>query len=76
MWVALRPVFEICAKETGFKSGERARETWWRQTAVERQLKTTLKEISSETRERRQRESGRRGEGEGGSEELESGDDG
>ena len=24
-WVAMRPIFEVCAKETGFEGGERAR---------------------------------------------------
>ena len=45
-WVALRPIFEVCVKETGFEDGGRAREQWWCQTAAERQLKTTLKDIS------------------------------
>ena len=43
---------------------------------MERQLKIMLKDISAAARERRCRESGRRGEGEGGSEESDSGDDG
>ena len=43
---------------------------------MERQLKTTLKDISSGAREKRRRESVRRGEGEGGSEELDSSGDG
>ena len=28
-WAALRPVFKVCAKETGFEGGGRAREQWW-----------------------------------------------
>ena len=63
-WVALQPIFEVFAKDTGFEGGGRARGQWWRQTAAERHLKTTLKDISSATRERRRQESGKRGEGE------------
>ena len=43
---------------------------------MERQLKTTLKEISEAARDWWRRESGRRGEGEGGEEESGSGGDG
>ena len=43
---------------------------------MEKQLKNTLKEISAAARERQRREFGRHGEGEGGSEESDSGDDG
>ena len=42
---------------------------------MERQLKTTLKEISAAVRERRRREFVKRGEVKGGSEESDSGDD-
>ena len=65
-WVDLQLLFEVCAEETGFDGGGRAREQWWRQIAVKRQLKTTLKYILEAARELRQREFGRRGEGEGG----------
>ena len=30
-WVALRPLFEVCARETGYEGGEWRREVWWRQ---------------------------------------------
>ena len=43
---------------------------------MERQLKNTLKDISAAEMEWRRQESGRCGEGEGGSEESDSGDDG
>ena len=75
-WVALQPVFEVFVKETEFRGGDGAREQWWRQTAVERQLNTTLKEISEAVRERRRRGFFRCGEVKGGSEESDSGDDG
>ena len=58
-WVALRPVFEVCAKETGFEGGGRAQEKWWNQTAVENQLKNTLKYISAVARERCRQKFGR-----------------
>ena len=60
----------------GFVGGGRAREQWWRQTATERQPKTSLKYISAAAWERQQRESGRHGEGEGVTEYLESSGDG
>ena len=45
-------------------------ETWWRQEATEQQLEATLKNISSEAGERRQREYDRCGGGKGGEGEL------
>ena len=30
-WVALRPLFQVCAKETGYEGGGRRRKVWWRQ---------------------------------------------
>ena len=60
-WVALRPLFKVCRKETGFEGGGRARKQWWRQTAAELQLKTTQKEILAVVRERRRQEFGRHG---------------
>ena len=44
-WVALLPIFKVCAKETGYKDRGRVRGQWCCQTAAQRQLKTTLKEI-------------------------------
>ena len=34
-WVDLRPIFEVCTKEMGYEEGEKLRELWWRQVAVE-----------------------------------------
>ena len=45
-WRALIPIFEIFVKETGYEGRRRVQGQWWRQTAAERQLKTTLKDIS------------------------------
>ena len=71
-WVALRTLFKVFAKETGFKVEGRARNQWWRQTAAERQPNTMLKGISEAAWERRRQESGRHGEGERGTEESDS----
>ena len=29
-WVDLRPIFEVCSKETGYKGGEKLRDLLWR----------------------------------------------
>ena len=41
----LQPIFEICAKETGYKGGRKLREPWWRQVGAQKQLEATLKKI-------------------------------
>ena len=33
-WVPLRPLFEVCARETGYEGGGRRRNFWWRQEAT------------------------------------------
>ena len=75
-WVALRPISEVSAKETGYEGGGRLREPWWRQAAAEQHLKTMLKDILASAWYQRRRESGRRGGGDGVEEELVSGSDG
>ena len=75
-WVSLRPIFKVSEKKTGFEGRGRTRGQWWCQTSVEQHLKTTLKDILEAARDRRQRESGRRGEGEGGLEESDYGNNG
>ena len=64
-WIALRPIFEVCANETVYKGGGRLWEPWWWQVAAEKQLRFTLEEILAAERERRKRESGRSGRGKG-----------
>ena len=59
-WVTLRPILEVCDRETGYKGGGRRQELWWRQTAARKQMSTTLKGFLEAARERRW-ESGRRG---------------
>ena len=71
-WVALRPIFEACTKETGYEEGGRQQEPWWRQAEANNQLRSTLEEISATSRERRQQESGRRGGGKGWEEDKDS----
>ena len=71
-WVALRPIFEVYAKETGYEGGGRLREPWWRQTAAEKQLRATLEDILVAAMERRRQEPSRRGGGEGVEEESDS----
>ena len=70
-WLGLRPILEICDRETGYEGGYMCDEPWWRQTADQKNLSATLEEISTAEREQRW-ESVRRGKGGGGREELES----
>ena len=52
-WVALRPIFKVCAMEK-FCDGEGIRrDTWWRKEAPETQLRENLEEMSWEARRRR-----------------------
>ena len=44
-WVSLIPIMDICNRETGYEVGGRCIETWWRQTAAQKQLSATLEEI-------------------------------
>ena len=41
-WVALRPIFEVCAKETGYKGGGRHQDPWMRQAAANKNLRDKL----------------------------------
>ena len=51
-WVALRPLFEVCARDTGYEGGGLRKEAWWLQEATEKQLRATLVE-SREAKGRR-----------------------
>ena len=64
-WVALRPMLEVCDRDTGCEGGGRSRELWWRKTVARKQMSAMLKEISMAARERRWKY-GRRGRGGGG----------
>ena len=37
-WVALRPLFEVCAREKGYEGGGNRREDLWRQEVIEKRL--------------------------------------
>ena len=52
-WVALRPILEVCDRETGYEGGGRIQDPWWRQTADRKKLSATLKDILEAARERR-----------------------
>ena len=56
-WVAARPIFYICAQETGFEGVVRLRVTWWRQKSVEDQLRVMVEAILAAARVQRQQES-------------------
>ena len=61
-WVELRPILEVCDRDTSYKGRGRCREPWWRQTADRKYLSARLKEIPEAARERRWK-SGRHGGG-------------
>ena len=42
-WVALYPLFELCARDTGYEGGGRRRKVWWRQDATEKKCGTPWK---------------------------------
>ena len=71
-WVALRTIFKVCVKETGYKGGGRHRELWWRQAEANKQMRSTLEEILAAVRDWWQREYSRHGGGEVWEEETNS----
>ena len=66
--MVLRPIFDVCARETGYEVGERLRVPWWRQAEVHKHLKVTVEAILEVASVRRRQESGRCGRSEGVSE--------
>ena len=52
-WVAMRPILEVCARDTGCEGGGLRREEWWRQEVPETQIRETLEETSWESSRRR-----------------------
>ena len=58
-WVSARPVFDVCARDTGYEGGGRLRAPWWRQKVEEDQLRVTVEAILEAARVRRRQESGR-----------------
>ena len=74
-WVKLRPILEVCDRETGYEGGGRRREPWRRQTSARNQLGAMLKEILAAARERRIKY-GRRGKSGGGDRDKEESENG
>ena len=67
-WVAQRPIFEVCARDTGYEGGGKLQVQRWIQVASENHLKVTLEDILVASRVWRQKESGSCGKSKGGSE--------
>ena len=72
-WVPLRPILEVCDRDTGYEVERRLQEPCWRQTAARKQLSAMFKEILVAAREWRWK-SGRR-DGGGGYRNIEESDD-
>ena len=60
-WVALRPIFGVRAKESGYEGRGKIQLPWWRQAAAEKWPSVTLEYILAAARERWRQESGRCG---------------
>ena len=56
-WLALRPILDICARETGYERGGKLRVPRWKQAAEDKQLKVMVEEILVAAKVRRQQES-------------------
>ena len=41
-WVSLRPIFDVCARETRYEGGGKLQVMWWIQTAEEKHMKVTV----------------------------------
>ena len=44
-WVARGPIFEVCARETGYEGVGSRRDSCWLQYAIETKLMATIEEI-------------------------------
>ena len=51
-WVALHPLFKVFLRDKGYEGCGSRREAWWRQEAIERQLRVALERISCEAKSR------------------------
>ena len=61
-WVALRPIFDVYARETVHEGGGEIQVPWWRQAAAEKQLKVVVEDILMSARLRLRWEFVKRGE--------------
>ena len=55
-WVALRPIFKVCASDMGYEREGRRSDAWWLQEALETQLRVIMEEILWEFMKRQQGE--------------------
>ena len=67
-WVSTRPIFNVCARETGYEGGGILRVMWWMYKVAEEQMRVTVEAILTATRVRRRQEYGSHDRSEGGSE--------
>ena len=51
--MAVRPIFDVCARDTGYEGEYRLWVPWWMQAAAHKQLKVTVEEILAAYRVRR-----------------------
>ena len=65
-WVALQPIFRVCAGETVYEGGGRLRLPWWKQESEEKQVKVAVEAVLAVSRLRRRQESSRHGGSKGG----------
>ena len=61
-WVDLRPIFDVCSRETGYEGGGKFQVKCCIDVAAENQQKVTAEEIVLEARVWRRKESGKSGE--------------
>ena len=52
-WVAIRPIFDVCVRDTGYEGWGILWVPWWRQKSAENRLRVTVEEILSATMVRR-----------------------
>ena len=50
-WEDLRPIFNVCTRDTGYKGGVKLWVWWWRQAPADKQLKVMFDDILAEARE-------------------------
>ena len=55
-WVALRPLFEVCARKIWYEGGGHKRNSWWLQEASEKQLWATLAHLREAKRSKNGRD--------------------
>ena len=51
-WVDLRPIFDVCVRETGYEGWGRLQVPWWRKKPADNQLRVMVEAILAAARER------------------------